>query len=73
MKIFNEPDIACSDSSYNVLVLILDQKMNNLQKLQQHVIELASHVDQLHEILMVFQFYAAALITLQKCRLKHSF
>ncbi|KRZ85849.1 hypothetical protein T08_6132 [Trichinella sp. T8] len=25
--------------------------MNNLQKLQQHVIELASHVDQLHEVI----------------------
>ncbi|KRY69919.1 hypothetical protein T4A_10132 [Trichinella pseudospiralis] len=28
-----------------------DQKMNNLQKLQQHVVELASHVDQLHEVI----------------------
>ncbi|KRY83605.1 Ragulator complex protein LAMTOR3, partial [Trichinella pseudospiralis] len=25
--------------------------MNNLQKLQQHVVELASHVDQLHEVI----------------------
>ncbi|KAL1233124.1 Ragulator complex protein [Trichinella pseudospiralis] len=30
---------------------LFDQKMNNLQKLQQHVVELASHVDQLHEVI----------------------
>ncbi|KRZ00876.1 Ragulator complex protein LAMTOR3 [Trichinella pseudospiralis] len=30
---------------------IKNQKMNNLQKLQQHVVELASHVDQLHEVI----------------------